>query len=240
MTADSLGGSASAATPLTGFTLSDAIMIAAVLLAPLVALRVSAWLEDRKEKRLRKGWIFRTLIATRAANLSERHVEALNLIDIDFYDSESVRNAWKIYIDHLSDRNFPAEQWAERRVQLLSELLLAMSKHLGYKFDIVHLKRAVYAPQGHGDRESELDVIRRGLAEVLMHQRTLPVELTSLPTEQAEIEEQSVMKGAFKGLIVGEKSLKVSIVDPTPSLQPRGTGAPTGGESDGGMPPNAH
>ena len=82
------------------------LTVLAILLAPLVALQISAWLNEIKEVKKRKMDIFRTLMATRAAGLSPQHVEALNRIDVEFYaddkKTKKVFDAWKIYHDHLN------------------------------------------------------------------------------------------------------------------------------------------
>ena len=62
-------------------TLTDILTILAVFLAPVVAVQVQKWLEVFREQRARKLWIFKTLMATRAATVSQEHVQALNMID---------------------------------------------------------------------------------------------------------------------------------------------------------------
>ena len=57
----------------------------AVLLAPVFAVQVQKYLEILREKRNRRMWIFHSLMATRAAKVSAQHVQALNMIDIEFY-----------------------------------------------------------------------------------------------------------------------------------------------------------
>ena len=65
-------------------TISDWLMIIAVLLAPLIAVQVQKWLEHHRENRERKLRVFKTLMATRAATVSPDHVQALNMIDLEF------------------------------------------------------------------------------------------------------------------------------------------------------------
>jgi len=65
-------------------TLTNILMVAAVGIAPILAVQVQKWLEVFREQRGRKIWIFKTLMATRAANLSSDHVRALNMIDLEF------------------------------------------------------------------------------------------------------------------------------------------------------------
>lgn len=63
---------------------TEIIMVLAVFLGPVVAVRLTRFLDDRKEVRERKLWIFKTLMATRAYTLAQTHVEALNRIDLEF------------------------------------------------------------------------------------------------------------------------------------------------------------
>jgi hypothetical protein len=85
---------------------TDWINIVAILVAPLVAVQLSLWLERRKQRRLRQLETFRTLMATRASGLAPDHVKALNMIDVEFYGSDkgskAVLQAWRAYLDHLN------------------------------------------------------------------------------------------------------------------------------------------
>ena len=49
-----------------------------------MAVQVQKWLEVFREERGRKLWIFKTLMATRASAVSAEHVQALNMIDLEF------------------------------------------------------------------------------------------------------------------------------------------------------------
>ena len=64
--------------------LTDILTVAAIFLGPIVAVRLTRYLDDRKETRGRKIHIFKVLMATRGTALSPMHVEALNLIDLEF------------------------------------------------------------------------------------------------------------------------------------------------------------
>lgn len=170
---------------------SDWIMVAAVLLAPLVALQVQRYLDNRREKRHRRTAIFQTLMTTRAQATSPAHVHALNLIDIEFYGKGSVIQKWKEYHDHLGSNQNAA--WGQRREDLFIELLYQMAKSLGYKFDKLQLKRSIYFPVAHSDLEAELGAIRRGLIEVLAGKRPLLMKTTSKGKQSAQ---QTSMGGA--------------------------------------------
>ena len=61
---------------ISSFTISDILMIGAVLLAPLIAVQVDKYLEKKRNKKERKLNVFKTLMATRGKILDPRHVEA--------------------------------------------------------------------------------------------------------------------------------------------------------------------
>lgn len=166
-------------------TIADWLMITAVFLGPVVAVRITRYLDDKKEIRSRKLDIFKTLMATRAYNVSWTHVEALNRIDLEF-DKEHRREkevieAWKEYLDLLGNTDIPIDQWATKRVDLLVELLHKMAKVLNYDFDKTHIKNSSYSPRAHGDTEDEQNVLRKGLIEVLKGERPLPMAITNWP-----------------------------------------------------------
>ena len=88
-------------------TLNDGLMILSVLLAPFFAIFAQRKLDEAKEKRGQKLWIFRTLMATRGNKLSLEHVQALNMIDL-FLERKGKEKAivekWDEYLDHLAKR----------------------------------------------------------------------------------------------------------------------------------------
>ena len=73
-------------------TISDWLVILAIIIAPILAVQVQKIIESRRSKRERKLQVFKALMATRATPLSPIHVEALNMIDIEFYDDKMLGN----------------------------------------------------------------------------------------------------------------------------------------------------
>jgi hypothetical protein len=57
---------------------------------------------------------------------------------------------------------------------------------VGYKFDKVQIRRGVYSPRGHANLELEAQLIRRFLIDLLAGNRTLPLDVRSLPTASQE------------------------------------------------------
>ena len=197
--------------------IADWLMIIAVLLAPLVAVQVQKALERYREDRTRKLNVFKTLMATRAATVSPQHVQALNMIDLEFHAEKykGTTDAWKTYLDHLGhypkddEKQQPA--WGERRVDLLSKLLREMGKSLGYVFDEVHIKRGIYAPEAHAQFETEEQLIRNGLVRLLHGQSHLKMDVTSFPVSEEAVKEQKALREGFKELIDGKRKLEVSV-----------------------------
>lgn len=199
--------------------IADWLMIVAVLLAPLVAVQVQKILERYREDRARKLNVFKTLMATRAATVSPQHVQALNAIDLEFQGRKykNVTDSWKTYLDHLF--HYPNEDekqqtvWAERRVDLLARLLMEMGKSLGYIFDEVHVRRAIYAPEAHAQLESENLLIRRGLVRLLYGDAHLKMDVTSFPVSEESLKEQKALREGLQELMDGKRKLGVSVSD---------------------------
>ena len=98
---------------------ADWVMVAAILCGPVLAVQAQKWIEVAREKRNRRLNVFKRLMATRGALLSPAHVEALNMIDLEFAGrgrkNETVKTRWKEYLDHLC--SLPDDP--EQRQQLL-------------------------------------------------------------------------------------------------------------------------
>jgi len=169
-------------------TIADWLMILAVLSGPVVAVRLTRYLDNQKEIRERKVNVFKTLMATRAYTVSWSHVEALNRIDLEFDASnkkeKAVIEAWKEYLDLLNNTSIPIEQWGVKRIDLLVELLHKMAQVLDYDFDRTHIKNSSYSPRVHGETEEENAALRRGLIEVLSGNRSIPMHITNNESNQ--------------------------------------------------------
>src|SRR3989338_3960072 len=83
----------------------DWLMVLAVLFSPFLAVFAQRKIDEFRERRGQKLWIFRTLMATRGNKISLDHVQALNMIDL-FFARKGVEKAivekWDEYLDHLN------------------------------------------------------------------------------------------------------------------------------------------
>jgi len=179
--------------------------IVAIVRGPIIALRIQRALDEEREKKTRKLWVFKTLMSYRATRLSPLFVQALNLIDIEFTDEseKTVRDAWKELQDHYADwgRKTTPERQAvmsaliSRSDDLLAEMLVRMGSSLGYAFDKVYVKKASYYPEGLGDVEQEQHALRKGLLRIFAGNASLPVaifqqEFAPLTTTPMPLESQ--------------------------------------------------
>jgi len=170
---------------------TDIVMIIAVLVGPVIAVQLTRYLDERNEVRGRKLWVYKTLMATRAYNLSPQHVEALNRIDLEFSESakheKKVLGYWRQYLDLLGNRNMTPEQWGVKRVELLVDLLYQMGLSLGYEHDKTQLKNGTYSPVAHGRIEEQQEAIRQGVMEVLQGKRVVPMWVTNLHPDAPQL-----------------------------------------------------
>lgn len=166
-------------------SLTDALMIIATAVSPLIAVQVTRYLDDRNEVQGRKLRVFKTLMATRAYTLAPSHVEALNRIDLEFSakrpTEKAVLDIWQQYLDHLGDKSMESPAWGSKRVDLLVDLLHAMGKTLGYDFNKTQIKNGTYSPIAHGRIETEQELMRQLTLELLQGKRVLPMHVTNLP-----------------------------------------------------------
>jgi len=200
-------------------TISDWVMISAVLLAPVIAVQVQKMLEKMRESRGRKMRIFKTLMATRAAVLSADHVQALNMIDLEFHDNKysEVTTSWKTYLDHLG--SFPKEDekaqavWNDEKNDLLANLLMKMGSSLDFDFDVVHIKKGIYSPEAHSQTEDETILLRRGLLRLIYGEGSIKMDVQSFPVSEEDAKEQKELRKGIQELLDGSRELPVSVKD---------------------------
>lgn len=67
------------------------------------------------------------------------------------------------------------DTWSEKTKSCLVDLLFEMSRALGYSFDKVLLKKGAYTPRRFGDIDLQLDLLRRGMLDILFGHKGLPI-----------------------------------------------------------------
>jgi hypothetical protein len=203
-------------------------MIAAVCVAPFLAVFAQRQIDLWREQRQRKLWVFKTLMATRGRTLSPEHVQALNMIELEFQKSSEkpILDSWKEYHDHLNSYPHEGENqkehtavWEKETDKLLTTLLIKMSKAFSYEFDTVQIKKGAYSPQGHITTEIELQLLRRFALEWLGGDRKVSVSI--VPKDDEAAKQGQLFMAGISGVIEGQKQIKVELVP-----QPSGEGKP--------------
>jgi hypothetical protein len=210
-------------------TAADWVIAAATIAGPILAVRAQKIVEGLTDARRRKLHIFRVLMATRAARLSVDHVQALNMIDIEFSGSrvlgifryqspkeKALVDAWRSYLDSLTRLPPDAteedkKRWSEKTLSNFIDLLLALTKALGFDFDKVQLEKGIYSPQAHNDTELAQLQIRDSLVNILSGKQSLPMAVTQFPFSERAFNLQTEVNGALLSTLKGDTPLKVSL-----------------------------
>ena len=210
----------------------DWLVIAATLAGPILAVQAQKWVEMLRERRSRKLWVFQQLMATRAARVSAEHVQALNMIDLEFYGArpfgilrrskseQVVLDAWKEYHNHLNQPRVSEAAalavWVSRGDELLVDVLFAIAKDLGFKFDRVQLKISGYSPIAHGELEFEQNAIRKFMLDLLAGKRALKMDVASFPVDPEALRTQTDLQKALSAAFAGDGALTVHVKSQPP------------------------
>jgi hypothetical protein len=168
-----------------------AVIAAATVLGPVLAVQVQKYLERWREENERRHSIFKVLMATRASRLAANHIEALNLIDIEFPATrkrfKKVRSAWKAYFSHLNEKPPNDMQihpvFFAKRTELFTDMLYEMAAALGYDFDKTQISKDVYSTIYHENLEADQQTIRTKLVEILTGKASFPMAVVQFPND---------------------------------------------------------
>lgn len=175
---------------------TDAIMIAAILIGPIVAVQVQKCIETFREKYQRRMYIFRTLMMTRAPiPPPPEQVMALNMIDIEFHSVKSwyrrksklsrdqkVVEAWEEYRSHLYNKELLSNQfqvWCTKKDELMINLISNIADAVGFHFSKTYIKNGAYFPQGYGDKLAYQDFIQDNLKKILSGEQSISVKINN-------------------------------------------------------------
>jgi len=167
-------------------------VVAATGLGPVLAvaltLRFTYWRETSGEKYSRRLKVFRTLMATRRVGISPDHVNAINLVEVDFYECAAVEAEWKIYKKHLNDNSKPEDEaWRRTKEKLLSKLLFEIAKVLKFDIPAIEIFEGGYAPGGWAHRDMRYTGALEYLHELREGSNTLPLWIRGVtPPQTAE------------------------------------------------------
>jgi hypothetical protein len=163
--------------------ISDSALIAATVSGPILAVQAQKWVERATESRKRRRWIFDTIMSNRATRLADDNIKALNAIDLEFRPrllpsrkDRAVVSAWRTLFGELTQGLGRAgaspdidaiNRWNERCGEYYVKLESAMAAALGFRFTDEELRRGIYHPIGHSEREMAQLAILHNLKRVL-------------------------------------------------------------------------
>jgi hypothetical protein len=198
-------------------TWKEWINVFAIIVGPILAVQISQFIERFKEKKQRKIYIFRTLMATRGTPIEPVHVEALNLIDIEFHGkdkkSKAVIDAWNDYRDHLNT-NGPFEVWITKSQDLLIELLYKMSICLNYNFEKTAIRKLSYIPSGLAEDRRNIQNVMVGLNKVFNGEAGIPVSNYPGATQEMTQKVNNIVCD-LESVLKGEKAIPIKKTDET-------------------------
>jgi len=192
--------------------LTDWVIAGCTLAGPILAVQAQKWVEGFREKKARRLAIFRTLMATRATNLSPAHVEALNSVPIDFYKDKRVMDAWEEYFMHLTTEPEHNPAWGTKRLDLFIKLLALIGTKVGYDFNVAQMNR-IYFPRAHGDLDVDQEIIRKRVVALLNGDTSLPIEIKAAPVSPDTVALQNELTSKMSKAYNEDGSLKVTIIE---------------------------
>jgi hypothetical protein len=153
----------------------DYIEIIAIVLSPVVAVVVTLIYQRVSEKRKEKFTIYFTLMSNRGyLPPNVQFVNALNVIDVVFYNQKNIVKHWHEYRDELHKHPFVVEN-ANRK---LLDLLKAISKYLGYP-DIEQTSiDQFYLPKVYLDNAYQNSLVQKELLTYLQNANQSGIDTT--------------------------------------------------------------
>lgn len=166
-------------------------IVAATFLGPVFAVVLTLWRDSASKKYQRRLHVFRTLMATRKIAISPDHVNALNLVEVDFYKCKEVERAWKSYLEHLNNSGRPEDAaWRETKERRLAELLFQMGVVLRVEIPALDIFKGGYAPMGWAHKDARSNEVLEYFHELIEGTKDFPIWLKGVtPPEQPRPEQ---------------------------------------------------
>lgn len=163
------------------------ITTAAIVVGPIFAVLITYKLQRSNDQQQRRLAVFRSLMATRKTQLSPERVQALNLVEVEFYGKSSVLAKFKSLIETYNDQ----QRWRSTDVAVLKavnqevddrtvQLLDEMGKVLGYRLASLELLRGGYYPEAFSQLEYQQQQIREFLVGLNSGQKVVPTAVVDV------------------------------------------------------------
>lgn len=211
---------------LSKVTNAERAIVFATLMGPILAVQAQKFLEELREYRAAKLWIFRSLMTTRMQRESVDHVRALNMMDICFYgkrvfvwhrqtaSEKKFAVSWKIYLNNLTT---DIGGWSDSQQQIhfshrnkqFNSLLSDIGAAVGYHFDEVHIEKAGYIPVAHDDNYTKQRQLLESAVHVLQDKQSIKMDVVSFPSDANTAENYQKMIAQISTITEGG-ALKVT------------------------------
>ncbi|MDR3327152.1 MAG: hypothetical protein LBT04_03350 [Prevotellaceae bacterium] len=122
----------------------DILSIAAVIVSALLAVIITKIVDYNQQKRKDRIDIFKILISTPLTDVTYRKAEALNLVEILFYDYADVINSYREFLKTVSDDKISFETIQDAYLKMLEKMAI----RLGYKKITWDILKNPYKPKG--------------------------------------------------------------------------------------------
>lgn len=189
-----------------------AVVFLTALCSGLVATFVTILWQKKSQAKNEKIKIFTILMSKRYDITAEESVNALNMIDVVFYESEKVRSAWKSFLEATNLPDSPTKNPTinDRHLKLLE----VIAENIGYKEIRWDDIKQYYYPVGLADLRQDEAVLRRvqidaGLAQInesKKHEEVSQIDASNQMATQVLIEAMKNPEGLLKLMEVAEKA----------------------------------
>ncbi|MFM0695631.1 hypothetical protein PQQ64_25565 [Paraburkholderia graminis] len=170
-------------------------IVAATFLGPIFAVAITLWRDSASKKYTRRLHVFRTLMATRKIGISPDHVNALNLVEVDFYKCTKVEIAWKSYLEHLNLSGRPEDDaWRETKEKRLAELLFHMGVVLKIEIPPLDIFKGGYAPMGWAYKDARSNEVLEFVHELSEGTKVVPIWLRGVTPQGSAAEQPPVQR----------------------------------------------
>jgi hypothetical protein len=161
-------------------------VVLATVVGPVAAVFITRWNDQRREARNRLLHVYRVLMATRRSSVSQDHVAAINLVEVEFHGVKPVIEAWSAYLTHLNTTTTSgseelARAWNDRRSELLAVLLVKIAAHLGITKGEIEILHGGYAPHAWLLRENKLDAVQDYAIRLSEGKAVVPLSMVQQP-----------------------------------------------------------
>ncbi len=120
------------------------VNIIAIIISPIIATLIALYISKRNEIRNEKLKILRVLMMTRMNRACLDYANALNLIDVVFYNSKNVRKSYKELLEMYHKGNVSDTEFNTKNLKLIESIIEDIGYSKEINWDEISLP---YAPQ---------------------------------------------------------------------------------------------